>query len=113
MSLKGSPIRRLELFGRENAAHTTENVALSVEIEKLNALIHAKNIEIKQLLDENKLLKLNYEDQIHSYQKTIELLEKQLKDVEISRKAEFQVIKEKYDKIQAEEAENIRSYHSH
>lgn len=82
-------------------------------MEKLRGIVHTKNVEIKQLLDENKLLKLSYEDQIVSYQKTITLLEGQFKDVEVSRNAEFMVIKEKYDKIHAEEAENLKSYHTH
>ena len=112
MSLRGSPIKRLDLLG-QNVSTSAETIALNLEIEKLNATVYAKNVEIKQLLDENKMLKLNYEEELANMQKSVTLLERQLKDVEVSRNAEFQIIKEKYDKIQAEEAENLKSYHTH
>lgn len=62
MSLKSSPIRRLELFGKDSSSvHGRDNLAgLNIEIDRLNAVVHTKNVEIKQLLDENKLMKLDY-----------------------------------------------------
>lgn len=41
------------------------------------------------------------------------MLEERLKDTEIARAAEFDVIKEKYDQLAVEESENMKSYHSH
>ena len=59
------------------------------------------------------MTKLNYEEQITTHLGTIKVLEEKLKAVEISRGVEFSVIKEKYDKLAAEESENMKSYHSH
>ena len=110
MSLKGSPIRRLELFGKESQPDVA---VLTAENEKLNGIIYAKNLEIKGLLDENKLLKLDHDQHLSSLHKTIALLEKQLQEVQLSRNSEFQVIKEKYDRLAVEESESLKTYHSH
>lgn len=59
------------------------------------------------------MMKLSYEEQLNDHLETIKVLQDQLRAVEIARSAEFDVIKEKYDKLALEESENMKSYHSH
>ena len=82
MSARGSPIRGLEPNVKE---FTLESYALNTENERLTQLLIAKNNEIKSLIENNAKTKNTYEAQANAFRRTIESLEKQIKENERAR----------------------------
>lgn len=58
-------------------------------------------------------MRRSYDEQIVTFQKTIEALEREVSEKEMVRDLEFEKIKEKFEKVNAEESESLRSVHLH
>lgn len=63
-------------------------------------------------MEANSKLKSTYEAQASAYKRTIEALEKQLKESESDREAEFQDIRDKYSRLTAEEMSSLKNTHT-
>ena len=65
------------------------------------------------MIEENKVLRQNYESQGNAYQRTIDALETQIREGTVDRESEYFLIKDKYDRLSEEESNTLRSQHRH
>ena len=86
MTNRGSPIRGLEPSIKE---FTIQNYSLNSENERLTQTVLTKNRQLQSLIETNSKMKSTYEAQANAYRKTIDSLEKQLNQNEVSRQQDL------------------------